>query len=502
MAPQPNNSKRGKNNIMRRNKNIILNLRSIIPYFTGKEKIIALVSIIIMLSFANIINTSALSYSSSVGIGFTFNPTLSVSISPSDLIIPSLTPGTTADGNNITVSVATNAAYGYTLSVMMNGNNNDLTHTNGTNVFSSIATDGSLPSLTTDNTWGYSYKLSNDTNWNNYSGLSNETSKTLVDSNDQTAIPIDFKIGAKASGTQPSGTYTGTINFTAVTKPTPMNLAESYFAAGKTRHNGYYAMQDMTTEICNNTEVIGEGSQTQLIDLRDSKVYWATKLADGHCWMTQNLDLDLDSGKTYTHWDTDLGWSTENGNTIDENASWQPIAGVSSWQNSNAEPHYSNPGDIYYYTSNSDADDIQYNSLQECIKAGHNDCTHYHTGNYYNWNAAVANNDTSNMTTSGNAPNSICPRGWKIPNSFGILLYRQGVASSSSSRTYTNNGFYNIRKSPLYFVRTRAGNNGSLWTNYFYRQRYALKHFFDRTVTWPGYQDDRSVGASVRCLVR
>ena len=85
-------------------------------------------------------NVSALSYSSSVGVGFTFNPTLSVSISPSDLIIPSLTPGTTADSNNIIVSVATNAAYGYTLSAMMNGNNNDLTHANGTNVFSGIAT--------------------------------------------------------------------------------------------------------------------------------------------------------------------------------------------------------------------------------------------------------------------------------------------------------------------------------------------------------------------------
>ena len=278
---------------MRCNKNIISFFRNITSHFTGKAKIITLVSLNIMLSFTNTINTSALLYQSSVGVGFTFNPTLSVNISFSDLVISNLAPGTTNDSNTINVSVATNAAYGYTLSAIMNGNNSNLTHTNGTNVFSSIDTDANLSSLTTDNTWGYSYKLSNDTNWNNYSGLSTETSKTLVDSNDQTAIPIDFKIGAKASSTQASGTYTGVINFTAVTKPTPMNLAESYFAAGKTRHNGYYAMQDMTTEICNNTEVVGEGSQTELIDLRDDKVYWATKLADGHCWMTQNLDLDI-----------------------------------------------------------------------------------------------------------------------------------------------------------------------------------------------------------------
>ena len=147
---------------MRRKKNIT-------PHFTGKEKIITLVSIIIMLSFINIINTSALSYQSSVGVDFTFNPTLSVNISPSDLVISNLTPGTTSDSNIINVSVASNAAYGYTLSAIMNGNDNDLTHTNDTNVFSSIATNASLSSLITDNTWGYSYKLSNDTNWNNYS---------------------------------------------------------------------------------------------------------------------------------------------------------------------------------------------------------------------------------------------------------------------------------------------------------------------------------------------
>ena len=530
---------------MRRKKNITLNLQNITSHFTGKEKIITLVFIIIMLSFVNIISTSALSYQSSVCVGFTFNPTLSVSISPSDLIIPSLTPGTTADSNNITVSVATNAAYGYALSAIVNGNNSDLTHTdnsinngnnngNSNNVFSSIATDSSLPSLVTDNTWGYSYKLSNDTNWNNYSGLSNETSKTLVDSNDQTAIPIDFKIGAKASSTQASGTYTGVINFTAVTKPTPMNLAESYFAAGKTRHNGYYAMQDMTSEICNNTEVIGEGSQTELIDLRDSKVYWATKLADGHCWMTQNLDLDLDSNRTYTHWDTDLGWN--NLNNLNTNATWRPIRStinfdgtnttqVPGWATSYTEPYSANPGDIYFYTSNSDANDIQYNSLQDCINAEHNNCTHYHAGNYYNWSAAVASNDTSSLAARyDTAPGSICPSGWRLPivsngdtvdYEFGNLLYLQNVTKKINSNDYVSDGFNKIRKSPLYFV-----NSGSIWSSlvdagresrFWYSvaedektDAYAL-YLYNRNnqrYAFYSYGSYRHVGYSVRCLAR
>ena len=95
-------------------------------------------------SYININNVSALDYSSNVDIGFTFNPTLSVNISPNDLIIPNLAPDTNSDSNIINVSVATNAAYGYMLSATVGDNthdNSNLTHSNNTNAFSSIATN-------------------------------------------------------------------------------------------------------------------------------------------------------------------------------------------------------------------------------------------------------------------------------------------------------------------------------------------------------------------------
>ena len=132
---------------MRCNKNITLKLENISSYFIGKRKIITLSLIILMLSFINITlrssnnsnsvlslfglsstSVSALSYESNVGIGFSFNPTLSISFSSSDLVISNLTPGTTSDSNNIVVSVSTNAAYGYTLSVGANSDN--LVHNN------------------------------------------------------------------------------------------------------------------------------------------------------------------------------------------------------------------------------------------------------------------------------------------------------------------------------------------------------------------------------------
>ena len=36
----------------------------------------------------------------------------------------------------------------------------------------------------------------------------------------------------------------------------------------------------------------------ELVDVRDNKLYWVAKLEDNHCWITQNLDLDITSDPT------------------------------------------------------------------------------------------------------------------------------------------------------------------------------------------------------------
>ena len=75
--------------------------------------------VVILLSIINVINfnnASALSYSSEVGVGFTFNPTLSVSLSSRDLTIQELPLGTTGTSNEVNVLVRSNAAYGGSVS--------------------------------------------------------------------------------------------------------------------------------------------------------------------------------------------------------------------------------------------------------------------------------------------------------------------------------------------------------------------------------------------------
>lgn len=197
------------------------------------------IAIINILSFICVNNTSALSYSSDVNIGFTFNPTISISVS-GDLVIPNLTPGSSADSNSITVSVATNTAYGYTLTSTVgssNSNNGNSTGNNSRNLVNSIDNNQSFTSLDygsniedktnfSDNTWGYSYSLNNGTTWKPYSGLplySDTTKSTVLYNtfNAASSISLDFKIAAKSSTTQASGEYNNVINFYAVPVPEP-----------------------------------------------------------------------------------------------------------------------------------------------------------------------------------------------------------------------------------------------------------------------------------------
>ena len=542
---------------MRSKKNITSNSRNITSHFTGKLKIITLVSTIIMLSFTNITFTSALSYQSSVGVGFTFNPTLSVNISPSDLVISNLTPGTTGNSNIINVSVATNAAHGYTLSATMNGNNSDLTHTsnsvnNNKNIFSSIATNADLSSLDNiedSNIWGYSYKDNTVEMpaWSNYNGLSSSNSTTLINTNSNVSSNLDFKIAAKASSIQPSGTYTSTINFTAVSNVAPMSLLDSFIASGAEQLNGYFRMQDMTHSICSNVDI--EESELQLIDVRDDKIYWVAKLKDGNCWMTQNLDLDLSHEVALTSETSDIDpttygtgiYTNETGyskNSETNIVSWTPstidsggaqradtidmvwssntVAAVPGWTNDNNKPYSANAGNRYRY-ANSSSNEAVYTSYNACL-AGTNDdkagCQHSHFGNYYNWPAAAATNDASAASERPTWGNSICPKNWDLPanGEYGTLMQEQNVWSGGSSNTYVDDGFNKLRTAPLYFQRfglvdvdslTLLGSYGYYWSSSIRDNNTSYRLNFNDSNIWPNvYSSYRNRGASVRCIAQ
>lgn len=350
------------------------------------------------------------------------------------------------------------------------------------------------------------------------------------------------------SSAQPAGTYTGQVKYVLLHPNTnasfmTLEMALDHYVGlehkitldGSATGPKYYRMQDMTNQICQAATAIGNGGQIQLIDDRinldgEKRLYWVAKLADGNCWMTQNLDLDLIANHTYTHADTDLGWSSS---SFDANATWTLTSGPSTipwdtensqftgWESSRTVPYSANPGEKYYHTSNTTADDIEFSSLQECTNAGYTDCGHYSAGNYYNWTASIASNDSSSIT-SGNAPNSICPANWRLPNAlsgdFANLLVKYSIIPNISASSYTvdnngnNIGFNNIRNVPLYLTRAGRiyyglGNNGyrgQYWLSTANGGAYGRSFSFspDGVNSATMYDDLIEEGMSLRCLAR
>ena len=218
-----------------------------------------------------------------------------------------------------------------------------------------------------------------------------------------------------------------------------------------------------------------------LTDSRDDEQYNVSLLADGMCWMTDNLRLGLTAiggSITLTPDDTDI---------------------TSNYTLTNIQRYTTNQ-DSSITTWAGDTSERTYIRVDPEINGG-----------LYNWYAATAGNTTS----SGTASHSICPAGWRLPTGnytgeFHAMLYAEGVVSSSSANGWgSNQSTTTIQSSPLtiplagyyygtglYGLNTRAG----LWTSTAYSSTYAyIAEFVSSsagsfTSTWER-------GRSVRCVM-
>ena len=167
---------------------------------------------------------------------------------------------------------------------------------------------------------------------------------------------------------------------------------------------------------------VQEGQEVITIDIRDHKTYNVARLADGNLWMTQNLDHDIktDGSVIYNSITTDL---PDNSTWIPSSDTKQSSIGsdISNDINrSEYEPRSYDVGTLYW-----DNEKSWPVTESECITAGYSFCTdldnisstgnsHYHLGNYYNWTAAIAMNDSSNYHNNKIVNQSICPAGWTL----------------------------------------------------------------------------------------
>ena len=336
--------------------------------------------------------------------------------------------------------------------------------------------------------------------------------------------------------TLPENTYTkegyNFIGWNTVAEPTEQDPGEAYAdqadytaTEGETKDVTLYAQWEEDLLYMQNVSEWGSsleiGDEIIAVDNRDNKEYYVARLADGNIWMTQNLDLDIEAGRTYTSADTDLANSAS--------TSWTPIAseatyptGTTTWNNSKTEPESYDPGNLYWngaFWPTDEATCTQYGGTWEspgykppyCDGANLTTSTgdsHYHIGNYYNWTAAVAMSDSSSYTTDQQDVNqSICPAGWRLPTysdnkSYQNLVDKQSLTAGTSG---------NIQNSPVYFVyggywkgsSINMGTMGSYWSSVV-RDSGGSCLFGFRTngELGPRNYNPRSEGDSLRCVAR
>ncbi len=322
---------------------------------------------------------------------------------------------------------------------------------------------GKTPANMSSNTWGYALA---DANANNttltYNTMPAYGSGTTIVSGNAESVPTTTKklvFASKFAESATSGHYRTKVLLSLTATPKVVAGLDSITY-----------MQEMTGEVCKQTpqklkdQTIPTGGSKVLIDKRDNSTYTVARLEDGNCWMTQNLRI---VNKTITPADSDVTTNY----TI-------PASSLSGFSSSN---YYANQ---VYYANNTT------------------------NGAYYSWTAATAGTGTSSVT-SGDAPSSVCPKGWKLPPNSGNGSYTN--FTSAAGITNSADGSNKIRSAPYNFpyagdVRDSSLNVVGSYGNYWSRtvdssnSQYAYRLVFLSSNVLPADSYFRYYGFSIRCV--
>ena len=441
----------------------------------------------------------------------TVNPVISISLQNALTVDVLPTQDGTFSSNTTALSISTNNETGYSLYMATSNGENTLTSQNPGTSDVIAAVNGGDNGVTSagfgNNTWGYNLSQEAVSDTTAYKAVPTATGDTaLITTESPTEADIyNLTFGTKVDTSLPSGTYSNDVVVSVVANPAFVPVFD-----------GIQTMQEMTSTICTDA---AENDTAQLTDTRDGKKYWVTKLADGNCWMTQNLDLDLTNGTPLTPEDSDVSSNWNPPRTTEKNGT------VTS--NSNNTETYSwdfglyvksDPDDYDSYCNNvktmngcegwTDATDLtpaetEWTGSIDNTVSGNTYDAHFLIGNLYQWNAATAG--TGGTITSQEATDSICPKGWQLPTSnnsnSGSL---GGLVGSLNSTTITQAPYYFNPSGYVYSGSLRgAGGSGYYWSSTAYSSTSGAYYLgFDSGAVNPSNYNYRYDGQSVRCLAR
>ena len=302
-------------------------------------------------------------------------------------------------------------------------------------------------------------------------------------------------------------------------------------------------------------------SMTALTDTRDNNVYTVARLADGKCWMTENLRLNSENsvgaeniakaqgyGDATSSAQGNLGKFIGLANSEDANFTNNTTANslysidgsngtININSNSNYYPGYRMPrynkNNTNMATNATNSDNTT--TLTDSYNANNNHVRWYGYGNYYTWPAAIADTAYYGQNNTSVTATSICPTGWRLPiggqttvnttGDFYVLTktlmggtepntnntngygYYQGIVdnvdlgatASKVLRAYPTNVVYSG-----YFNGSSAihrGSNGNYWSSSVNSSSYAYSLYLGSSLVYPGTSGYyKGNGFSVRCI--
>ena len=389
----------------------------------------------------------------------------------------------------------TNGEYGNTNLVSTDGNHTIPTGTSGNNSYWNMK----LTSGTATGTTSYLPTMVNEfttstTIPNDYTKVAYRDSSTISQNQDPTETGSYFTTtyAAHVSTTQPAGIYTGQVQYVMVhpagaPAPEIPNIGQLTYLQDFAR----LTEQEKASIIKNTgTEVV-----YTLKDQRDNQDYTVAKLRDGKIWMTKNLNL---------------AGGAEINSELSDVPDGYVLPTANNFQSGNRLP------DSDTYGFNNSAKAFVYNST----KVTGADCSSPGCYSYYSWTAATAGSGLEISTKDTDTLYSICPKGWKLPNSRSTVVgnsdfYQLAVAygMNPSSTAGYGSDFYshaglgtvpNFVFSGRYDYGPWFGNydTGFYWSSTSAGTSSALRFWFmaSQVVTNEGVS--RLDGYAVRCIVK
>lgn len=357
------------------------------------------------------------------------------------------------------------------------------------------------------NHWGYSVD-----GGENYSGMRASNDVDLADfttSNSSDQRNMDLYFATKIDSGQAGGFYENTIIVTAVANYVAQTI------------NDIQYMQDINNDVALS---MVEDQQYQLMDKRDGKKYWISRLRDGNIWMTQNLDY-------YTIENGGLKLTTELSDV------WSDMNYPATLNNRSNDDYYAGSTNLVHYVNRRFA--IGYGGVYTVTPeqiAENEELAHYLLGTKYgyqilrfdplynqNFNDPGHNSEPDVIESEFdeyvlNHPQSVCPYGWRypryaelshLPSYYGLYDYEAGWDDTWRATTESfHSAVYPILSSldSRYYFSLAADNSSKSGYNlssiYYSNSTSTINQNNNSTTVRYFFASSGDSSAFVRCVMR